>query len=215
MGVDLIKFISVYRFIRINRFTLLNGKKIISLLFFTLIARISRRGIVEVGVYKGGASLLMSLVYGRKYREMQILIDPLSGHPSASVSKFDSLSHPPGHFSDTSLSIITELYAAQGFQLPTLIPLPIEETTLFADSSFIQNVGLVHLDTDLYLPTRFALSCLGALAPIGAIIILDDYGAPKCPGIEKAVGEFNAKFGAKFYSINWTKEQLILIKKCN
>ena len=206
------KFLSARKLVVSQKHTLLNNKKLFILLFFTLLQRMMRKTIVEIGVYRGGTSLLMSIVYGKNYRKMQYLIDPLSGHPFFSLSKFDSVIHSAGHFSDTSFDHLTKLYASIKHQLPILIPKAVEEVLEFQDPSFIERVGLVHLDTDLYLPTLFALNKLGSHMRIGSVIIVDDFQARKCPGIELAINDFMAKHGHNFSRFSWTKEQLILIR---
>jgi hypothetical protein len=45
---------------------------------------------------------------------------------------------------------------------------------------------------DLYRPTRDALDFCASRMPSGAVVVVDDYGSPKCPGIEQAVEEFLA-----------------------
>ncbi|MEM4331709.1 MAG: TylF/MycF/NovP-related O-methyltransferase [Candidatus Micrarchaeia archaeon] len=49
---------------------------------------------------------------------------------------------------------------------------------------------LVHLDVDVYEPTRFSLNFFKDKLQPGGIIIVDDYGFTTCPGVKKAVDEF-------------------------
>ena len=49
-------------------------------------------------------------------------------------------------------------------------------------------ISLLHIDVDLYAPTRLALECFFPKVVRGGVIILDDYGA--MPGANKAVDEF-------------------------
>jgi hypothetical protein len=57
-----------------------------------------------------------------------------------------------------------------------------------ADRSF----ALVHIDVDLYEPTRDALAFFYDRTRSGGIIVCDDYGSAKCPGARKAFDEFLA-----------------------
>lgn len=53
-----------------------------------------------------------------------------------------------------------------------------------------QQFRLVHIDVDLYEPTRDSLSFFyGRMVP-GGIIVLDDYGFKNCPGAFRAANEF-------------------------
>jgi len=53
---------------------------------------------------------------------------------------------------------------------------------------------LVHIDVDLYDPTRESLEFFFPRLVTGGIIVLDDYGFSTCPGARQAVDEF---FGSK------------------
>jgi hypothetical protein len=58
-----------------------------------------------------------------------------------------------------------------------------------ADRSF----ALVHIDVDLYEPTRDALDFFYGRTKQGGLIVCDDYGSAKCPGARKAFDEFFAE----------------------
>lgn len=49
---------------------------------------------------------------------------------------------------------------------------------------------LVHIDVDLYQPTRDALAFFYARTVPGGLIICDDYGSEICPGAKQAFDEF-------------------------
>ncbi len=50
--------------------------------------------------------------------------------------------------------------------------------------------ALVHIDVDLYEPTRAAFEFFYPRLSRGAVMICDDYGFASCPGARKAVDEF-------------------------
>ncbi len=52
--------------------------------------------------------------------------------------------------------------------------------------------ALVHIDVDLYEPTRAAFEFFYPRLSPGAVMICDDYGFASCPGARKAVDEFFA-----------------------
>ena len=53
-----------------------------------------------------------------------------------------------------------------------------------------QKYRMIHIDVDLYRPTLDCLEYFGPRLELGGIIVLDDYGSPKCPGIKKALDLF-------------------------
>jgi len=53
----------------------------------------------------------------------------------------------------------------------------------------------VHIDVDLFAPTRDALAFFGAQMVPGGLIICDDYGFETCPGARRAMDEYALKSG--------------------
>jgi predicted O-methyltransferase YrrM len=53
-------------------------------------------------------------------------------------------------------------------------------------------VAFLHLDVDLYDPTKAALECFYPSVTPGGVIVCDDYGSTLCPGAKKAFDEFFA-----------------------
>ncbi len=51
----------------------------------------------------------------------------------------------------------------------------------------------MHLDVDLYAPTRFALDFFDRRLVTGGIVVVDDFRVVSCPGVEQAVEEFLAR----------------------
>ena len=49
---------------------------------------------------------------------------------------------------------------------------------------------LVHIDVDLYEPTRDSLEFFYPRISTGGVMVFDDYGVTSCPGAYKAVNEF-------------------------
>ncbi len=50
--------------------------------------------------------------------------------------------------------------------------------------------SLVHIDVDLYEPTRDAVAFFYSRVSPGGVIVCDDYGSAYCPGAKKAIDEF-------------------------
>ncbi|HEX3704868.1 MAG TPA: TylF/MycF/NovP-related O-methyltransferase, partial [Vicinamibacterales bacterium] len=49
---------------------------------------------------------------------------------------------------------------------------------------------LLHIDVDLYEPTRDSIAFLYERMNPGGIVVCDDYGFMTCPGATKAIDEF-------------------------
>ena len=56
-----------------------------------------------------------------------------------------------------------------------------------------QAIAFLHIDTDLYQPTKDALELLYARLTPGGAILIDDYGNLSCPGVTQAVDEYSAQ----------------------
>jgi len=66
-----------------------------------------------------------------------------------------------------------------------------------------RRVALLHLDLDVYEPTRFALNCVKDLVVPGGIIIIDDYAIVE--GATRAVDEFLRKEKRNIVKLNYYK----------
>ena len=77
-----------------------------------------------------------------------------------------------------------------------------------AEKSF----SLVHIDVDLYGPTRESLEFFYPRLVSGGVLICDDYDAIGCPGARKACDEFLAGKPER-HMINVTTGQGVLIKR--
>ena len=70
---------------------------------------------------------------------------------------------------------------------------------------------LVHVDVDLYEPTKGALEYLHSRLVAGGIIVCDDYGSLAWPGARRAVVEFCRLNNLRFISLS--TGQAIIIKE--
>lgn len=55
--------------------------------------------------------------------------------------------------------------------------------------------SLIHIDVDLYEPTRDALEFFYPRLSSGGVVICDDYGSEACPGAKKAMDEYAQSVG--------------------
>lgn len=60
-----------------------------------------------------------------------------------------------------------------------------------------ETFNLVHVDVDLYQPTRDSLEFFWPRLHGGGLLVCDDYGSAACPGAKKAMDEFAATVGQK------------------
>jgi hypothetical protein len=145
--------------------------------------------ILEAGSYRGGSAwFLARAVQERLGHELPLdAIDTFEGHPSGSITAQDHDYHGPGRVGDVSYERVRE-YLSE-FELATVHK---GEFSTVAPTLAHDRYGLVHLDMDLHLPTREGLAFCASRIPAAGVVVVDDYGSPKCPGIALAVDEFLA-----------------------
>jgi O-methyltransferase len=146
--------------------------------------------IVEVGAYLGGsAKFIAESLRRRDVTPPFYVCDTFRGHARTDEA-LDPAHHREGKkFLNTSPESVASYLAA--YPNIRLIVGDIMETAprAFAgDASF----GLVHIDVDVYPPTKFCLEFFAPRLAPGALMIVDDYGFTTCPGAKKAVDDFAA-----------------------
>lgn len=164
---------------------------------------------VEVGVYRGGSALFLAKAFSAFGTDSPHLVvfDSFEGHLVEDVTEFDP-HHRPGLFADTAAEEVAALLA------PYL-------NVRVVRSAFPQGaaglpdgpIGLAHLDTDLYVPTRDSLLLLGERMPPGAVIVIDDYGSARTPGVVRAVTELRATDRLPFQLWDPGTEQAMLVRR--
>ena len=78
----------------------------------------------------------------------------------------------------------------------------------------LQNIGLVHLDVDVFIPTKFVLNKFFPAVKKGCIIIIDDYLNNNTPGVKLAVDQFvfNKKNKIRLYFSILLTGQAVIVK---
>jgi O-methyltransferase len=163
---------------------------------------------LEIGTFRGGSARFLAGAlrsHAGEERELHV-VDTFEGHAAADTSDFER-AHEPGRFADTSLEDVREYLS--GFARLRVHRARFPEG---AGDYVPAQVGLVHLDVDLYTPTAAALALLADRAVPGTVIVVDDYGAVKTPGIVKAVEEFLAA-GHPFQIWDVDSEQAVLVRR--
>lgn len=164
--------------------------------------------VAEIGTYRGGSAyFIASACVAATGAEVPFhVFDTFEGHPEHAMSEHDTF-HKAGQFSGTSyddvrgyLSAFASIQIHRGDVLTSLPRL--DESTY----------RLVHVDTDLYLPTRACLEYFGPRMSAGGVFVLDDYASGKCPGVRKAACEYLEQTPA--YQVwDMRTEQLMLVKR--
>lgn len=163
---------------------------------------------VELGTYRGGSAWFL-ITAQRRFAAPGTpfhVIDTFTGHPPASIGEHDSAYHEPGRFADTSVANVREYLG--DFDAVTIHE---GDATELVEEIDLPACGFVHLDVDLYLPTLTVLRSLAPRLGEGGVIVVDDYGAPKCPGVKQAVSAFLAEHeGFAFWPTG--TEQAIIVR---
>ena len=159
---------------------------------------------VEVGTYRGGSAwFLASALKAFAGHEVPMhVFDTFAGHPADAISDVDVF-QTAGEFTG-SLGAVREFLAS--FGSVTIHPGDVRHTLSQLPS---QAYRLVHLDTDLYQPILACLDYFGPRLSGGGIIVVDDYGSKKCPGVPKATAEYLRR-ADDFQVWDMRTEQLVL-----
>lgn len=137
--------------------------------------------IVECGAYKGMTAYLMCKAIQGKSR-MVHLFDSFEG--LSTPGTFDGDYWIPGALSASEAMLRKTLVEYDNYRVYRgWIPERFEEV---AENKF----SLVHIDVDLYQPTRDSLEFFYPRTVSGGIILMDDYGFITCPGAKRAADEF-------------------------
>jgi O-methyltransferase len=167
--------------------------------------------VAEVGVYKGGTSYFMLLLLEALGQTSVTLhcFDTFQGHSPEDVKNQIDANQRAAAFNDTSFVEVShylkkfknvELHKGRFQEVASQVP--------------GKHFSFVHLDVDIYEPTRYALEFFDSRLVEGGIILVDDYGSITCPGVKKATDEFS--LGKRNYFVfHFLTGQCLLIKSCN
>jgi hypothetical protein len=164
--------------------------------------------VAEIGSYRGGSAHFMAKSFiNRTGREVPIhIFDTFEGHPEGAITPNDAF-HGAGRFGRTN-------YDKVRAYLTPFAQLTIHKGDVLASLPHLTEglYRLVHIDTDLYKPTIACLNYFGTRMCTAGVIVLDDYGAPKCPGVAQAAAEYLAGTN-DFQAWDVRTEQLVLVKR--
>lgn len=142
--------------------------------------------VIEVGAWRGGSAKFIhdSLRVHGKHNQMYVC-DTFKGHAAVDPT-VDGLHRVGDGFSNVTeadvrgyLSTCSNMTIMAGDIMTTAKDIP------------ATNIGLLHLDCDVYPPTKFCLETFGRYRFVrGSVIVVDDYGFTTCKGVKKAVDEY-------------------------
>jgi O-methyltransferase len=164
--------------------------------------------IVEAGVDKGESSYFAASVAQKFFSDdiKMFSIDTFEGHSGKDLPfGKEGTSNAPGGFNDTDYEAVTQYL--QPFSFVTVIKNRVQDCATILEKGIF---SFVHLDMDLYAPTKFALDFFGSKKQRGGIVVVDDYSYKTAPGIRKAVDEYWGK--TELIKFEMQTGQAVLIK---
>lgn len=166
------------------KFTLVDHSR--CYLLFKLAKNVTRfpGDVAEVGVYQGGTARFLCQTFS-PFNKITYLFDTFEGLPEVNLQK--DTQHRKGDFSDTSMElVIDQLKGLKHFHIyKGLFP---DTSKPIEDKKFC----FVHIDVDIYEPTKDCCEFFYNRMVNGGIMVFDDYGWAGCPGVKAAVDEFFA-----------------------
>lgn len=174
--------------------------------------------IVEFGVYKG-TSLIRFLSFREllenQYSRKVIGFDIFGKFPDSleleSDKKFVHNFEKNGGFGISKEDLEMHLNN-KGFENYELIKGEIENTLpKFLNENPSKKISLLHIDVDVYKPTKLILEQMWDRVVSGGILMLDDYGTVE--GETKAVDEFFKEVGATIHKPKFNYIPSYIIKK--
>lgn len=164
----------------------------------------------ECGVYRGSTAFLLGY-YNKKYKILK------NNKKIFLFDSFKGLSEPTKYDKGTNLNkgdyvcyedkVRNNLKKFNTFIFKKgVLPVSFKNLNNYKFS-------FVHIDLDLYEPTKHALEFFKDKMKKNGIIIVDDYKYHDTPGITIAVNNFEKKNRKSFYFLNLDFGQSILIKK--
>jgi hypothetical protein len=170
--------------------------------------------VVECGVFRGGsfftwAKLMETFcaadrtrkVYGFDwFKGLKQFTDKdgtMTGKVAEISSKFDGSLQSSGEFIETMVNLHNQDNLLPGIERCVLVNGDVMETIpKFLHEHSGLRISLLHLDMDIYAPTKFALEQLYPRVVKGGIVVLDEYAINAWEGESRAVEEyFKETFG--------------------
>jgi hypothetical protein len=137
----------------------------------------------ELGVYKGNSAKILADLARASGRRL-VLFDTFAGFDHRDQTGIDAKTIR-GKFSDTSLEHVKSFVGTEGVSYEVgHFP---ESVT---DEVAARRYAVVHIDCDLYSPTRAALKFFYPRLAPGGLLLIHDYSGGGWDGLTRAVDEF-------------------------
>lgn len=164
--------------------------------------------VLEVGAYQGGSAYFLAQVLERYTTDRVRLtaVDTFEGHSEQDLPTGKEGAHTLDKFKQTSAEDVREYLSR--FSFVDVVQGRIQDVAPTLEGE----IQLLHLDVDLYEPTRFGLELASELLPVGGIAVADDYGFTTCPGVKKAIDEFIESQGERFVLQRLDSGQGLLVR---
>ena len=148
----------------------------------------SGHAVVEIGVFKGGSVKFIAETLRQSGRSLPVYAcDTFTGHAVVDGAQ-DGRHQVDKQFTGVDLAQV-EAYL-RDYPEVRLVAGDIHVTATALDA--VDAFGLVHIDVDVYPPTKFCLERFAPRVVVGGLVVVDDYGFKTCPGARRAVDEFAA-----------------------
>jgi hypothetical protein len=137
----------------------------------------------ELGVHRGGSAAALAH-FARLHDRKAYLFDTFEGFDQRDLKGGDAAKGMVD-FSDTSLEFVTSVVGTENVEFVKGY-FPASVTPAISAAQF----AMVHLDCDLYEPTKAALTFFYPRLSPGGLLIMHDYSSLWWEGIKRAVDEF-------------------------
>ena len=163
--------------------------------------------IAEVGVFKGGTSAFIARAFLLLHGNLSPMyaIDTFEGHRDGDIEEFET--QVPQEFSGVEYQDVKR-HLSEFPQIEVVKAAFADAVPRLAERRY----SLVHVDTDLYRPTRECLEYFNPLLVAGGTIVVDDYMAPSCTGVTRAVQEFLVAH-PHYVAWGFMTEQAVIVRR--
>lgn len=181
-GENMSNFETIYAAIR--HLTIVPPKRCEMLYRLSTYASVLAGDIAEVGVYRGGTSLLLAAANPAKTVHS---FDTFAGIPNASPEAGDR--HHNGDFGEVHVRRTVRRLRAAGIKV---------HRGCFPDTARGMKgpFCFAHFDGDTYRSCKDFLSFFWPKMAVGGVMLFDDWRWHRCPGVEKAVLEHCRVYGS-------------------
>lgn len=136
----------------------------------------------ELGVYRGNSAAVLAH-YAREHHRSVYLFDTFEGFEDSDLAGIDA--NKSREFDDTSLDLVRQNVGDDSVTyIKGYFPASI------TDNVAARRFAIVHLDCDLYEPTKAALEFFYPRLSPGGLLIMHDYSSLWWDGTKKAIDEY-------------------------